>query len=108
MSRIRKKAEEVAPKHHTDETMSVGSTRSSTYSHVQMTLFPLYVKNVAEDWPENGRFRRAVDLDQAIALMDTRPEFKAVLQEVMERGLHVLPNQHTGDGDPIDIATNET
>jgi diphosphoinositol-polyphosphate diphosphatase len=90
MSRIREQASAVAPKNMVDETMSVASTFSSTYSHVQMTLFPLYVTKIADDWPEKGRFRRAADLDQAIAMMEGRPEFKAVLLEVKERGLHLI------------------
>lgn len=71
-----------------DETMSVGSTLSSTYSHVQMTLFPLYVTRVMDSWPECGRFRTAMDIDDAIEIMDSRPEFKAFLQEVKSNGLH--------------------
>ena len=74
---------------HTDETMSVASTLSTTYSQVQMTLFPLYVREIKEEWPEQGRFRRAVPIDEAIAMMDRRPEFRAVLLEVKERGLHL-------------------
>jgi diphosphoinositol-polyphosphate diphosphatase len=92
ITRIREQASEVAPKNTVDETMSVASTFSSTYSHVQMTLFPLYVTKITDDWPEQGRFRRAVDLDQAIEMMEGRPEFKAVLLEVKERGLHLIPD----------------
>jgi hypothetical protein len=55
-----------------------------------MTLFPLYVTDVHEDWPERGRLRTAVDIDQAIAMMDARPEFRAALEEVKARGLHLV------------------
>jgi diphosphoinositol-polyphosphate diphosphatase len=73
-----------------DDALSVASNVSGTYSQVRMTLFPLYVTEVHEDWPESGRFRKAVDIDEAIRLMEPRPEFRAALVEVKERGLHVL------------------
>lgn len=62
----------------------------STYSKVRMTLFPLYVSRVFEKWPEDGRFRKAVDIDEAIELLERRPEFKEILEEVKSRGLHLL------------------
>ena len=75
----------------TDETMSVGSTFSTTtYSQAQMTLFPLYVREIKDDWPEKGRFRKALPLDEAIDMLDNRPELQAVLMEVKERGLHIV------------------
>ena len=55
-----------------------------------MMLYPLYVQKVYDDWPESGRFRKAVDIDTAIEMMNNRPELKAVLIEVKERGLHLL------------------
>mmetsp|Transcript_37481 Transcript_37481/g.77752 ORF Transcript_37481/g.77752 Transcript_37481/m.77752 type:complete len:355 (-) Transcript_37481:1826-2890(-) len=66
------------------------STSSSTYSKVRMTLFPLYVSQVMEKWPEDGRFRKAVDIDEAIKMLDSRPELKEVLEEVKKRELHLL------------------
>lgn len=77
-----------------DETSSVSSESSSTYSHVRMTLFPLYVSEVKGDWPESGRFRKAVDIDEAIKLCESRPEFHKVLIEVKERNLHHLHEDH--------------
>eukprot|EP00977_Amphora_coffeiformis_P005901 scaffold1248_cov170-Amphora_coffeaeformis.AAC.20 len=53
-------------------------------------LYPLYVQKVYEDWPESGRFRKAVDIDTAIQMMDKRPELKRALIEVKERGLHLI------------------
>jgi NUDIX domain len=96
-TRIRWLAQQSAPKlSSSDETASVASNVSSstttTHSHVRMTLFPLYVTDVHSDWPERGRLRTAVDIDQAIAMMDSRPEFKVVLQEVKARGLHLGAN----------------
>lgn len=55
-----------------------------------MTLFPLYVREIKDDWPEKGRFRKALPLDEAIDMLDNRPELQAVLMEVKERGLHIV------------------
>ena len=33
------------------------------YSHVRVSLFPLYVKEVKSTWPECGRLRKAVSID---------------------------------------------
>lgn len=91
MSRIRVQAQQIAPK-SSDETASIASTvTSSTYSQVRMTMFPLYVSEVHDKWPECGRFRKAVDIDEAIELMENRPEFRSVLEQVKERGLHLVP-----------------
>lgn len=68
---------------------SMNTFVAPAYSQVKMTLFPLYVTNVMESWPESGRFRTAVKLEDAIKMMDSRPEFKAFLQEVQTLGLHL-------------------
>lgn len=82
--------------HHTDtESLSAGSTLSTAYTHVQMTLFPLYVQKIENDWPENGRFRKAVDIDDAIKMMEDRPELQAALMEVRDRKLHLVPATQT-------------
>eukprot|EP00934_Nitzschia_sp_Nitz4_P001060 Nitzschia sp. Nitz4//scaffold170_size48074//22272//23366//NITZ4_007105-RA/size48074-processed-gene-0.20-mRNA-1//-1//CDS//3329538640//1060//frame0 len=74
-----------------DETNSVTSESSSgAYTHVRMTLFPLYVSEVKSEWPECGRFRKAVDIDEAIRLCESRPELRAALKEVKDRNLHHL------------------
>ena len=73
-----------------EETSSVASAASATYNQVRMTLFPLYVSSVADVWPESGRFRKAVDIDEAIEMLDSRPEFKKALLDVKERGLHLI------------------
>jgi NUDIX domain len=85
--------------HQTDtESMSGGSTLSTSYTHVQMTLFPLYVQMIESDWPEKGRFRKAVNIDDAIEMMEERPELQAALIEVRDRKLHLVPD---------DVATTE-
>ena len=52
------------------------------------TLFPLYVTEVLEVWPENSRARKIVGIDEAIMEV-SRPELKAFLIQVRERGLHL-------------------
>lgn len=84
---------------HSDETVSISSEAShNLYSHVRMTLFPLYVSEVKREWPECGRFRKAVDIDEAIRLCAGRPEFQAALREVKDRNLHHL---HDDKGAPM-------
>lgn len=90
LARIRGQAQLTAPK-ATDETQSVASTYSaSNYSQVRLTFFALYVSEIRDTWPERGRLRKAVDIDEAIQMMESRPEFKAALVEVKERGLHIV------------------
>jgi 8-oxo-dGTP pyrophosphatase MutT (NUDIX family) len=72
-----------------DETSSVASDASTGYSHVRLNLMPLYVSEVRAEWPECGRFRKVVDIDEAIRMTESRPEFHAALKEVKERSLHL-------------------
>jgi diphosphoinositol-polyphosphate diphosphatase len=74
-----------------DETSSVASDASHSHSHVRMNLFPMYVSEVKSTWPESGRFRKVVDIDEAIKMCESRPELKQALIEVKERNLHLLP-----------------
>ena len=74
-----------------DETASVASVASdlsSSCTHICMKMFPLYVLEVRDHWPESGRARKVVDIDTAIDIMSLRPEFQKVLIEVKEKGLH--------------------
>ena len=84
-----------------DETSSITSD-ASVYSHVRMTLFPLYVSEVMESWPESGRFRKAMDIDEAIKMLENRTEFHSFLSEVKAKGLHLVPQRnetlHEHDG----------
>jgi hypothetical protein len=68
---------------------------TSMYSQVRMTLFPLYVSQILNEWPEQGRIRKAVSIDEAIAILERRPEFQRVLLEVKEKGLHLIPDVKT-------------
>lgn len=62
------------------------------YSYVRLFLFPLYVSSVKSEWPEKGRLRKLVDIDEAIKIMEAekRQYFKRGLEMVKERGLHLL------------------
>jgi len=62
------------------------------YSHVRLLLFPLYVSSVKSNWPEKGRLRKLVDIDEAIKIMEAenRTYFKQGLEMVEEYGLHLL------------------
>jgi 8-oxo-dGTP pyrophosphatase MutT (NUDIX family) len=74
-----------------DETSSVASDSSLSHTHIRMSLFVLYVSDVKSVWPESGRSRKVVDIDEAIKMCESRPEFQAALKEVKERNLHHLP-----------------
>jgi len=54
---------------------------------VKVIFFPLYVSEVLEDWPESGRSRKILAIDEAIETVK-RPELKNVLLEVKNRNLH--------------------
>jgi ADP-ribose pyrophosphatase YjhB (NUDIX family) len=86
IARIRDQAAASKDDKHDDKA----SVASTSHSQVRMSLFPLYVNKVLDVWPESGRFRKAVDIDEAIAMLDFRPELKAALQEVKDRGLYNL------------------
>lgn len=68
------------------------SFNPKNYSYVRLFLCPLYVTEVKSDWPEKGRLRKMVDIDEAIRIMEVenRLYFKRGLEMVKERGLHLL------------------
>ncbi|GMI03038.1 hypothetical protein TrRE_jg6244 [Triparma retinervis] len=51
-------------------------------------IFPIYVREVLEDWPERGRARKIVTIDEAIEIVK-REELKKALREVKSRKLHL-------------------
>eukprot|EP00586_Coscinodiscus_wailesii_P003903 CAMPEP_0172485106 /NCGR_PEP_ID=MMETSP1066-20121228/12918_1 /TAXON_ID=671091 /ORGANISM="Coscinodiscus wailesii, Strain CCMP2513" /LENGTH=345 /DNA_ID=CAMNT_0013250075 /DNA_START=454 /DNA_END=1491 /DNA_ORIENTATION=+ len=69
----------------------VSSNKPGKRSHslCRMVLFPLYVSDILEDWPEKGRIRKCVDIDEAISLM-TRNELRDALLEVKRKGCHLM------------------
>ena len=67
--------------HHDDAASvasiaSMSSDVSTSCTHARMKLFPLYVSEVHDKWPESGRARKVLDIDAAIAMMESRPEFR--------------------------------
>jgi len=65
---------------------------AKNYSYVRLLLFPLYVSEVKNVWPEKGRLRKLVDIDEAIKIMEKedRGYFKRGLEMIKDRGLHLL------------------
>jgi diphosphoinositol-polyphosphate diphosphatase len=66
------------------------STASESYALARLTLFPLYVTEVRSNWPESGRFRKAVHIDEAIEMLSSREEFLSALIEVKKKNLHLV------------------
>jgi hypothetical protein len=83
-------------------TPAVASTVScgtKNCSYIRLFLFPLYVSSVKSEWPEKGRLRKLVHIDEAIRIMDAqnRPYFRMGLEIVKERGLHLLMKSEQSD-----------
>lgn len=68
------------------------SPELSKPSFIRLILFPLYLTEVKSDWPEKGRLRKIVDIDEAIRIMEqeNRLYFKKGLEEVKAMGLHLV------------------
>ena len=66
-------SEESAPKDHT---------------HNCLTMFPLYVTHVGDQWPEMHRKRRAFTIEEAEEALVERPEFVSVIRQAKLRQLH--------------------
>ena len=86
----------------TEMTPDVASTVScgpKGCPYIRLFLFPLYVSSVKSEWPEKGRLRKLVHIDEAIRIMDAqnRPYFRMGLEIVKERGLHLLMNSEQSD-----------
>jgi hypothetical protein len=52
----------------------------------------MYISEVKNDWPEKGRLRKLVDIDEAIKIMEKedREYFKRGLEIIRDRGLHLV------------------
>jgi len=74
------------------DNVSVASETSLSHTHVKMSLLPLYVTEVMEAWPEQGRFRKVVGINEAIRITESRPYFQTALKELKERNLHISKN----------------
>jgi len=92
-----------------DDTASVASFASfasdvsSSCTHCRMYMTVLYVSEAREQWPESGRARKIVHIDEAIKMMSTRPEFEAVLIEVKRKGYHLA----VGEGKRISLGCED-
>lgn len=75
-----------------DPSTSVALFDPPVHSYVRLSLFPLYVTAVKSEWPEGGRLRKLVDIDEAIRIMEdqNRPYFRRALEMAKERGLHLV------------------
>lgn len=78
-----------------DDVSSAASAASDsgTYSLVRMTLFPLYVSTIKDAWPESGRLRKYLSIDEGIEMFQSREEFRSVLLEVKNKKLHLIPKK---------------
>lgn len=91
-------------KEEPSKQISPDSPDTTKYSFVRMFLFPMYVSEVKDDWPEKGRLRKLVDIDEAIEIMEkeNRTYFRAALLQVKARGLHLIRpdtcNEKEGNG----------
>jgi len=88
------------------DNVSVASESSRSHTHVKMSLFPLYVTEVMETWPEQGRFRKIVGIDEAIQITQSRPYFQTALKELKERNLHISQNLQSHHKDNITSAND--
>jgi hypothetical protein len=100
-----------------------GSTKLSlTHTHTCMTLFPLYVQQIHDSWPESARVRKAFDIDgrsllpfcsllhlfklflnvfspvrilSTEAIQVVRPEFRSLLMQTKAQGLQLVKGYST-------------
>jgi 8-oxo-dGTP pyrophosphatase MutT (NUDIX family) len=61
---------------------------SAYHTHNRLIIFPMYVQCIYDDWPEKNRLRRIVTIDEALALLQHRPEFLRMVQALRDRNLH--------------------
>jgi diphosphoinositol-polyphosphate diphosphatase len=78
-------------------TQSDSPPESPKLSFIRLLLFPMYLTEVKSEWPEKGRLRKLVDIDEAIRIMEQedRLYFKKGLEIVKDLGLHLV---HQTDG----------
>jgi len=73
----------------TKDISSGQAGKTKKHELCRMSLFPLYISEILDKWPENGRTRKVFDIDEAIN-MTTRDELKDILIELKESGLHLV------------------
>lgn len=83
------KTEDIAPSEKVASNDEMSTASPIAYSHVRLTLFPLYVTEIKDAWPEDGRIRTAMDIDEALTRLEGRPEMWSFLSELKSKKLHV-------------------
>lgn len=73
----------------TYETRKAKRQAAVSHTHNCMTLFPLYVQHIFDEWPEGYRQRQVVSLEEAIVACEHRPEFQEALRAFQSRGTKV-------------------
>jgi diphosphoinositol-polyphosphate diphosphatase len=69
-----------------DESTPDGNKKHNrNHSYNRMTMFPLFVQEVYDTWPEHNRSRKIVTVEEALVLLKHRPEFIQVLTLFRER-----------------------
>lgn len=69
-------------------TATTPQTTPNSTRRCRATLFPMYVREVLSEWPERGRARKIVSIDEAIEIV-TRNELRKALIQVRDEGLHL-------------------
>lgn len=73
-----------------DGIIKEASNKAKREHHMcRMVLFPLYVTNILDKWPEGTRTRKSMDIDDALSSV-SRPELVAALKEVKRKKLHLV------------------
>lgn len=83
------KTKNVAPIEKIATNDEISAESPIAYSHVRLMLFPLYVTEIKDTWPENRRVRTAVDIDEALRRLEKRPEMWSILSELKSKKLHI-------------------
>lgn len=73
-----------------DRIVTSDSPVSPYHTHNRLTIFPMYVQCIYDHWPEMNRLRRIVSIDEASLLLQHRPEFLHMINELRDRNLHQI------------------
>lgn len=73
-----------------DRIVTSDSPVSPYHTHNRLTIFPMYVQCIYDHWPEMNRLRRVVSIDEASLLLQHRPEFLHMINELRDRNLHQI------------------
>jgi 8-oxo-dGTP pyrophosphatase MutT (NUDIX family) len=81
-----------APQCTEEVTDQASASNHNVHTHNRLIIFPLYVQSIYEHWPEENRVRRSVSIEEAVALLEHRPEFLHMVEMLRERNLQHLPH----------------